>query len=162
MIHIFFSFIFDRQQDAQEFLRYLINGLHDELNKAKCRPRRQQMIEPKSSQEAWNQYRERIDDSKLIELFVGQFSSVIKCTDCGNESTCWDPFWDLSLAVPRYRLVHINVDNSTNNLHHQFESYRNRVDIDECLAEFTKQETLDGNEQPVSSSKSFYLFDLWS
>ena len=110
MIHIFFSFIFDRQQDAQEFLRYLINGLHDELNKAKCRPRRQQMIEPKSSQEAWNQYRERIDDSKLIELFVGQFSSVIKCTDCGNESTCWDPFWDLSLAVPRYRLVHINVD----------------------------------------------------
>ena len=83
-------------------MRYLINGLHDELNKAKCRPKRQ-MIEPKSSQEAWNSYRERIDDSKLIELFVGQFSSVIKCTECHNESTCWDPFWDLSLAVPRYR-----------------------------------------------------------
>lgn len=118
------------QQDAQEFLRYLINGLHDELNKAKCRPKRQ-LVEPKSSQEAWNSYRERIDDSKLIELFVGQFSSVIKCTDCGNESTCWDPFWDLSLAVPRYR---------------------SRVDIEECLAAFTEQETLDGNEQPFCSS----------
>lgn len=87
------------------------------------------MIEPKSSQEAWNQYRDRLDDSKLIELFVGQFSSVIQCSDCRNESSCWDPFWDLSLAVP---------------------SYRSRVDINECLAAFTESETLDGNEQPVS------------
>ncbi|XP_017490901.1 PREDICTED: ubiquitin carboxyl-terminal hydrolase 2-like [Rhagoletis zephyria] len=119
------------QQDAQEFLRYLINGLHDEVNKAKCRLVKRQLVEPKSSQEAWNLYRDRIDDSKLIELFVGQFSSVIKCTDCHNESTCWDPFWDLSLAVPRYR---------------------SRVDIEECLAAFTEQETLDGNEQPFCSN----------
>ena len=27
------------QHDAQEFLRYLINGLHDEVNKAKKRPK---------------------------------------------------------------------------------------------------------------------------
>lgn len=100
----FFCHCSCRQQDAQEFLRYLINGLHEELNKAKSRPKRN-LIEPKSSQEAWNQYRERIDDSKLIELFVGQFSSVIKCTICGNESTCWDPFWDLSLAVPLHRYL---------------------------------------------------------
>lgn len=26
---------------------------------------------------------------------------------------------------------------------------RSRVDIEECLAAFTEQETLDGNEQPV-------------
>lgn len=83
-------------------MRYLINGVHEEVNKAKGRVKRT-MIEPKSAQEAWNQYRDRCDDSKLIELFVGQYASVIRCSECPNESTCWDPFWDLSLAVPRYR-----------------------------------------------------------
>jgi ubiquitin carboxyl-terminal hydrolase 2/21 len=117
------------QHDAQEFLRYLINGLHDEVNKAKRRPKTK-LIEPNSSQEAWNQYKGVIDDSRLIDLFVGQFSSVIKCTECYNESSCWDPFWDLSLPLPRDRI---------------------RCDIEQCLKEFTAQEVLDDDEQPFCS-----------
>nr|XP_027205033.1 ubiquitin carboxyl-terminal hydrolase 10-like isoform X1 [Dermatophagoides pteronyssinus] len=119
------------QQDAQEFLSYVINDLHDELNKPKSRSRSNNtMIEPKSAQEAWSIYRSRYDDSKLVDIFVGQYASVIKCSYCGNESTCWDPFWDLPLPVPRNR---------------------NRIDIDECIAEFTAAEILDGNEQPFCS-----------
>ena len=107
----------------------MINDLHDELNKPKSRSRSNNtMIEPKSAQEAWSIYRSRYDDSKLVDIFVGQYASVIKCSYCGNESTCWDPFWDLPLPVPRNR---------------------NRIDIDECIAEFTAAEILDGNEQPV-------------
>ena len=33
---------------------------------------------------------------------------------------------------------------------------RSRVDIEECLAAFTEQETLDGNEQPVSEVYFLY------
>lgn len=57
----------------------------------------------KSSDDAWNYYKSEIDDSKLIDLFVGQFASVITCTFCENTSTCWDPFWDLSLPIPQTR-----------------------------------------------------------
>nr|XP_046920661.1 ubiquitin carboxyl-terminal hydrolase 2-like isoform X2 [Dermatophagoides farinae] len=120
------------QQDAQEFLSYVINDLHEELNKPRSRSSRSSaiMLEPKSAQEAWSIYRDRYNDSKLVDIFVGQYASVIKCSYCGNESTCWDPFWDLPLPVPRNR---------------------NRIDIDECIAEFTSAEILDGNEQPFCS-----------
>lgn len=125
-----FLYFKNRQQDAQEFLSYVINDLHEELNKPRSRSSRSSaiMLEPKSAHEAWSIYRDRYNDSKLVDIFVGQYASVIKCSYCGNESTCWDPFWDLPLPVPRNR---------------------NRIDIDECIAEFTSAEILDGNEQPV-------------
>lgn len=113
----------------------MVNDLHDELNKPRSRSR-PTIMEPKSAQEAWSIYRNRYDDSKLIDIFVGQYASVIKCSYCGNESTCWDPFWDLPLPVPRNR---------------------NRIDIDECIAEFTSAEILDGNEQPVCNNFNSFI-----
>ncbi len=38
-----------------------------------------------------------------------------------------------------------------------FDLCRSRVDIEECLAAFTEQETLDGNEQPVWETCRFLL-----
>jgi ubiquitin C-terminal hydrolase len=115
------------QQDAQEFLRYLINGLHDEINVAKGKPRGRVLSPPTSSTEAWDQYK-TIDDSELLDAVGGQLSSLITCSVCGNTSTCWDPFSDLSLPLPQKL---------------------QECDVERCIEEFTSAEQLDNDEKPM-------------
>ena len=35
------------------------------------------------------------------EIFVGQLKSELKFDDCGHRSVTFDPFWDLSLPIPK-------------------------------------------------------------
>ena len=49
--------------------------------------------------EAWKRYIRR-DDSHLVDLFVGQLKSTLRCTHCNHESVTFEPFWDLSLGIP--------------------------------------------------------------
>lgn len=118
------------QQDAQEFLRYLINGVHEELNLASRRSRRSPLAgkSPKTANEAWTQYRDIVDDSPLVDIVVGQLCSTIICSVCQNKSLCWDPFWDLSLPLSRRR---------------------HSCNLSDVMADFTAKETLDSDERPI-------------
>lgn len=119
------------QQDAQEFLRYLINGVHEELNQAAKRPRRSTTPRPPhTADEAWSQYRDIVDDSPLVDLVVGQMCSTIICSICQNKSHCWDPFWDLSLPLTRGR---------------------HSCKLSEIVQDFIAKETLDSDERPICS-----------
>lgn len=119
------------QQDAQEFLHYLINAIHEEANQASKRPRRSVPPRaPKTADEAWRQYRDIVDDSPLVDLVVGQLCSTIICSQCHNKSHCWDPFWDLSLPLVRGR-------------------YNSK--LSDIIQEFTAKETLDSDERPICS-----------
>lgn len=120
-----------RQQDAQEFLRYLMNGLQDELNSIQQKPRHSaRPASPKSADQAWRQYRETVDDSPLVDLLVGLLCSTICCSICRSTSNCWAPFWDLSLPLTR--------SNSQDRL-------------SEVINNFIAEETLDGDERPTCS-----------
>jgi ubiquitin carboxyl-terminal hydrolase 2 len=82
--------------------------------------------------ESWKRYLRR-DDSKIVDLFVGQLKSTLQCTVCGHCSVTFDPFWDLSLPIPpSARSV-------------------SSVKVQHCLDLFAKEEILDGDEKPVSS-----------
>ena len=87
------------QHDSQEFLRLLIDGLHQEVNEAKGR-KPAKYEQPKSAKDAWISYRQYMDDSFLVSLFVGQMRSTIRCTECDHRSHCWDSFWEISLSIP--------------------------------------------------------------
>lgn len=120
------------QQDSQEFLRYLINGIHEESNQASRRPRRSVPPKsPKSAEEAWSQYRDIVDDSPLVDIAVGQMCSTIICSVCRNKSYCWDPFWDLSLPLVRGR---------------------HSCKLSDVIEDFVAKETLDGDERPICSN----------
>ena len=149
------------QQDAQEFLRYLIDGIHEEWNTAARRPRRSTRpagasSSPKSAQEAWAQYRELVDDSPLVDLLVGQLQSTITCSECRNKSHCWDPFWDLSLPLlTRGRGGGSGGSLSSWRSYYSPSSASSSASsggvsrLSDVIEEFTAQEVLDADERPI-------------
>jgi len=140
------------QEDSQEFLRYLLEGLHEDVNRVTTRPAPinteidTSLSVSEQAMEAWKRYIRR-DDSHLVDLFVGQLKSTLQCTHCNHESVTFEPFWDLSLGIP---------------------SRSGDVSLLECFDAFTKEETLDGDEMPTceackmrrKSTKRYTLYRL--
>lgn len=110
------------QEDAQEFLRWYLEALHEDVQKVTSKPRITK--EAESAREAWSQYTSR-ENSQIVDLCVGQLKSSLTCSHCGYVSNVWDPFWDLSVPLPS-----------------------GARKIEDCLEEFRKEETLDGSEKP--------------
>lgn len=79
--------------------------------------------------ESWQRYL-RTENSKIVDIFVGQLKSTLRCTHCGHCSVTFDPFWDLSLPIPQRT---------------------GQLRLSQCLEYFTKEETLDGDEKPTCS-----------
>jgi len=140
------------QEDSQEFLRYLLEGLHEDVNRVITKPQPihteidSSLSVCEQAMEAWKRYIRR-DDSHLVDLFVGQLKSTLKCSDCNHESVTFEPFWDLSLGIP---------------------SRTGEVTLLDCLDTFTKEEVLDGDEMPTcercktrrKSTKRYTLYRL--
>lgn len=74
------------QQDAQEFLVTLLDGLHEDLNRIKIKPyielpdiTNKPVLE--GSNIAWDIHKSR-NDSVIVDLCHGQLRSTIKCPEC--------------------------------------------------------------------------------
>ena len=95
-----------QQQDSQEMLSYLLDGLHEDLNEVTRKPYVEAIdcgdgtrSEADAAVEAWAGY-ERRNKSRIEELFHGQLRSTITCPDCGKQSITFDPFMYLSVPFP--------------------------------------------------------------
>ncbi|XP_062242480.1 ubiquitin carboxyl-terminal hydrolase 2a isoform X1 [Platichthys flesus] len=126
-------FVGYNQQDAQEFLRFLLDGLHNEVNRVTVRPRGtaedfDHLPDEEKGKKMWSKYLER-EDSKIVDVFVGQLKSSLTCSHCGFCSTVFDPFWDLSLPIAK-------------------KGY-GEVSLMDCMRLFTKEDILDGDEKPT-------------
>ncbi|XP_073495365.1 ubiquitin carboxyl-terminal hydrolase 21 isoform X2 [Phyllobates terribilis] len=138
------SFTGYSQQDAQEFLKFFMDRIHTEINK-KCRRtpsilsdvKRPMSVEPTDflsdddrANQMWKKYLER-EDSKVVDLFVGQLKSCLKCQSCGYCSPTFEVFCDLSLPIPKKGLS------------------GGKVSLLDCLTLFTKEEELNSENAPV-------------
>ena len=108
-----------RQEDAHEFLVHLLDAMHDgELRAA-------------GINQHVSGWRDRLPVTRLDEttfihrIFGGYFRSQVRCRKCGYRSNTYDPFLDLSLEV----------------------SQKSSNGVLYALAEFTKKETLDSENQ---------------
>ncbi|KAM4096275.1 hypothetical protein ACJW30_08G093200 [Castanea mollissima] len=92
------------QHDSQELLAFLLDGLHEDLNRVKCKP----YIEAKDgddrpdrevADEYWRNHLAR-NDSIIVDVCQGQYKSTLVCPLCRKVSVTFDPFMYLSLPLP--------------------------------------------------------------
>ncbi len=92
------------QQDSQELLSFLLDGLHEDLNRIKEKPYKEEKDadgrpDEEVALEAWENYRAR-NDSVVVDTFQGLYKSTLRCPACGYTSVKFDPFMYLSLPLP--------------------------------------------------------------
>lgn len=123
------------QQDSQEFLRYLLQGLHEDVNRVQRKPppvkidekAEEKMKEKDLAKLSWERCL-LFDNSPMSDIFAGQLKSTLECTYCNYQSITFDMFWDLSIPLPRSK---------------------SSTSVQECIQLFMSKEELDGNEKPM-------------
>ena len=116
-----------QQHDSQELIAFLLDGLHEDLNRIKQKPYDDipdwngggDKEEMQLGNTSWDLYKKR-NDSVIVDLFQGQYRSGLVCPECKKvsqqlklrESIAYiamqvaikfDPFMYLSLAIPQNR-----------------------------------------------------------
>ncbi|KAI8369314.1 uncharacterized protein BYT42DRAFT_104176 [Radiomyces spectabilis] len=123
------------QHDSQEFLTFLLDGLHEDCNMVTKKPptppedaeeeeRFERLPDWQASSIAWQRYLER-NSSFIVSLFQGQYRSRLTCLTCHKTSTTYNTFMSLSLPIP-----------AKNN-------HPSKVSLYQCLDEFVREEILD-------------------
>ncbi|KAK9465423.1 hypothetical protein V1512DRAFT_265864 [Lipomyces arxii] len=122
------------QHDAQEFLTFILDGLHEDLNANGGKPR----LPPPTEQEErvrekftvryasfleWERYL-KSDSSAIVDMFQGQYQSRLRCSVCGFTSTTYNPFSFLSLPIAPGR----------------------NVSLEQCFDMFVDEEVLEGDD----------------
>lgn len=98
------------QQDSQEFFSWLLDSLHEDLNRVVEKPPTTKPELPEDSQvtprevselaeRCWKTHCLR-NDSVIQDLFTGLYKSTIVCPICGKVSITFDPFLNLTLPLP--------------------------------------------------------------
>ena len=146
------------QQDGQELLAFLLDGIHEDLNRVINKP----YIEDKDCDGtndegdaiiAWSNYLAR-NKSIIVDLFQGQLRNTMTCRNkdiinsdgthgCGHKNIKFDPFMYLSLPISN--------EGDT---------------IDDCLSLYCEEETLEGDNQWFCSKCKAHVdatkkIDLW-
>ncbi|KAF8507957.1 hypothetical protein BU17DRAFT_56970 [Hysterangium stoloniferum] len=123
------------QHDSQEFLSFLLDGLHEDLNRVLHKvhidttpdheARLELMPQQVASEQEWKIYRMR-NDSIVVDYFQGQFRNRLQCLTCHKTSTTYNPFMYLSLPLPSGRTA--------------------KTSLEQCLDAFVKDEVLEKSE----------------
>ncbi|KAI0773259.1 cysteine proteinase [Trametes elegans] len=124
------------QHDSQEFLSFLLDGLHEDLNRILKKPQivstpeREAELERLptqiASEQEWQIYRMR-DDSLVVDFFQGQYRNRMECLTCHRTSTTYNTFMYLTLPIPANR-------------------GNQKVTLQQCIEAFVKEEVMDKSD----------------
>ena len=95
------------QQDAQEFLNYIMDALHEDSNRIKKKPYVESLEDDwvvknalsRVGDEAWRRFLRR-NSSIMSDIAMGQVLNTVKCPECKFSSRNFDPFSILSIPIP--------------------------------------------------------------
>jgi ubiquitin carboxyl-terminal hydrolase 4/11/15 len=98
------------QQDSQEFLSFLVDGLHEDLNRIKKKPYTEYpesddntVHDPDAIIALGNKFRDihhSRNDSVTMDLFNGFYKNTMVCPDCNRVSITFDPYSLVTLQLP--------------------------------------------------------------
>ena len=92
------------QHDSHEMLIYLLEKLHEDLNRnvekeyVQLNEKGDNETDIMASNRWWETYLKR-DNSIIMDLFLGQFKSTVKCPFCDKVSITYDQFSCLELPI---------------------------------------------------------------
>eukprot|EP01103_Thecamoeba_quadrilineata_P011056 TRINITY_DN255_c0_g1_i1.p1 TRINITY_DN255_c0_g1~~TRINITY_DN255_c0_g1_i1.p1 ORF type:complete len:650 (-),score=82.98 TRINITY_DN255_c0_g1_i1:498-2447(-) len=109
------------QQDSQELLTYLLDGLHEELNMMGGSGNiidvgspsfdpgtNSQVADVDAAKESWQRHKTK-NESAIMDLFHGQLKSRLTCPHCSAVSVVFEPFLFLSLPLPGYEMSSVTL-----------------------------------------------------
>eukprot|EP00826_Nyctotherus_ovalis_P051615 TRINITY_DN6456_c0_g1_i6.p1 TRINITY_DN6456_c0_g1~~TRINITY_DN6456_c0_g1_i6.p1 ORF type:complete len:1112 (+),score=393.75 TRINITY_DN6456_c0_g1_i6:120-3455(+) len=93
------------QQDSQELISAVLDALHEDLNRVKIKPYVEQKTtddpnDDSAKDPSWYNFLAR-NRSIIVDLFYGQYKSILQCPLCYKYSITFDPFSVVSLPVPQ-------------------------------------------------------------
>lgn len=102
-----------QQQDSQELMNYLLDGLHEDLNRVRNKPYTETLEsngrpDEEVAKESWRRFQQR-NQSIIVDTCYGQLRSHITCPLCKHESITFDPYLSLSLPLPSATTRHVAI-----------------------------------------------------
>lgn len=98
------------QQDSQEFVSWLVDALHEDLNRVHVKPYRENpdsddntFKDPNAVRQLGETYRDNHrarNDSVAMDLFSGFYKNTMVCPECDKVSITFDPYSQLTLQLP--------------------------------------------------------------
>ncbi|KAJ7809041.1 ubiquitin carboxyl-terminal hydrolase 4 [Mycena olivaceomarginata] len=108
------------QHDSQEFLSFLLDGIHEDLNRLLAKPTFTRTLEQEAelerlgpqiaSEQEWRLWKTR-NDSVIVDFFQGQFRNRLQCLTCQTTSTTYNVFSILQLPIPQGRSSKVPLQN---------------------------------------------------
>ncbi|KAG4302702.1 hypothetical protein PCK1_001057 [Pneumocystis canis] len=160
------SFAGHSQQDSQELLAFLLDGMHEDLNRIQKKPYFEKptlsdtndALIAETANICWELHRKR-NDSVIVDLFHGLYKSVLVCPICDQVSITFDPFIDLYIQLifkkHQYAYIEINGhDNLLNSACLEFFDVIRRENMKSIV-----NHLIEGNSEKIKSLDNIPIFD---
>ncbi len=94
-----------QQHDSQELLNFVLDALHEDLNRVQKKPyvevtEKGQKTDEEFSAEAWDKHLYR-NQSVIVDLLHGQYRSTLQCPVCSRISVTFDPYMNIPIPIPQ-------------------------------------------------------------
>ena len=161
------------QQDTHEFVTFLIDSLHEDLNRVRKKvyiPKEERdLSDDIKSKIEWNNFLRR-NQSILVDLFYGLFKSTVICSVCNRSCVDFNTFSSISVNLKnntkKQNEVEAKKENDANSAEHKNEE--NKIDIEnnnenEKEATTQKEQTISveniTNNEVISKNEKMDIID---